>query len=53
MINPDTHQRAVDLINAQKVNIKPLITHRYGLEDVVAALQKQVENDSIKVLVKP
>ena len=35
MINPDTHQRAVDLINAQKVNIKPLITHRYGLEDVV------------------
>ncbi len=52
-INPDTHQRAVNLINAAKVNIEPLITHRYGLEAVTTAIQKQTESDSIKVIVKP
>jgi len=52
-INPNTHQRAVDLINAKKISVEHLITHRYGLEDVVAAIQKQTDQDSIKVLVKP
>lgn len=52
-INPDTHQRAVNLINAGKVNISPLITHRYGLDQVEEAIRKQSDPDSIKVLVKP
>jgi len=52
-INPDTHQRAVELLNAKKVQIAPLITHRYGLDGVAEAIQKQTEADSLKVLVKP
>lgn len=52
-INPDTHQRAVNLINAGRVNIKPLITHRFGLNQVEEAIRRQRDPDSIKVLVKP
>ena len=52
-INPDTQQRAVNLINGNKLNISPLITHRYGLEDVEAAILKQMDDESIKVLVTP
>lgn len=50
-VNPDTHFRAASLINHGKLNIKPLITHRYDLEQVDEAIQKQMANDSIKVLV--
>ncbi|MGI6148551.1 MAG: zinc-dependent alcohol dehydrogenase family protein [Firmicutes bacterium] len=52
-INPDTHQRAVNLINEGKVNTKPLITHRYGLDELEDAIRKQSDPDSIKVMVKP
>ena len=52
-INPDTHQRAVNLINEGKVNTKPLITHRYGLDELEDAIRKQRDPDSIKVMVKP
>jgi len=43
----------VELLNAKKVQIAPLITHRYGLDGVAEAIQKQTEADSLKVLVKP
>lgn len=52
-INPDTHQRAVNLIKSNKLIIKPLITHRYGLDEVETAIRKQMESESIKVLVTP
>jgi len=52
-INPDTQQRAVNLINENRLNISPLITHRYDLDGVQDAILKQMENDSIKVIVKP
>ncbi len=52
-INPDTHQRAVNLINSKRISIKPLITHRYGLDEVEEAIQKQMQSDSIKVVVVP
>ncbi len=52
-INPDTQQRAVNLINANKLNISPLITHRYGLDKVQDAILKQMDDESIKVIVKP
>ncbi len=52
-INPDTHQRAVNLLNQEKINIQRLITHRYGLDEAEEAIRKQSDGDSIKVLVKP
>lgn len=52
-INPDTQQRAVNLINENRLNLSPLITHRYDLEKVPEAIAKQMENDSMKVVVNP
>ena len=52
-INPDTHSRATDLLNAGLINVKPLITHRFGLDEMEQAIHTQTKNDSIKVIVKP
>lgn len=52
-INPDTHLRATQLINSGKLNLEPIITHRYSLDEVSDAIIKQMQNDSVKVLVVP
>lgn len=53
MINPDTHQRAVNLINSRRLEIKKLITHTYDISQLEEAILMQMSNDSIKVLVCP
>lgn len=53
IINPDTVQRAVDLLNCGRLQIEPLITHTYGLGRVEEAIQMQMCMESIKVLVHP
>lgn len=53
MINPDTHERAVNLINSGRLEIKKLITHTYGLGQLEEAVNKQMSSDSIKVVVHP
>lgn len=53
MINPDTHLRAVNLINNGKIELGRLITHRYGLKDLEQAIMTQMSNDSIKVVIHP
>jgi 2-desacetyl-2-hydroxyethyl bacteriochlorophyllide A dehydrogenase len=52
-INPDTHQRAVNLLNSNRLKIKELITHFYPLDHVEDAILMQMKNESIKVMVKP
>jgi 2-desacetyl-2-hydroxyethyl bacteriochlorophyllide A dehydrogenase len=52
-INPDTHRRAVQLINYGRLNLKPLITHRYPLNEVEQAILAQSGGDSVKVMVLP
>jgi 2-desacetyl-2-hydroxyethyl bacteriochlorophyllide A dehydrogenase len=53
MINPDTHQRAVNLINGGRLELKKLITHRYDLEHLDEAIHMQMGSESIKVMVCP
>lgn len=53
MVNPDTHARAVALLNQNRLKITPLITHCYPLEQVEEAIHMQMKADSVKVLVKP
>ena len=52
-VNPDTHDRAVALINAGKVDFGPIITHRYPLAELPEAIQAQSGSESIKVVVLP
>lgn len=52
-INPDTQQRAVDLLNSGKIVIEPIITHKYPVDQVKEAIEMQVSSESIKVIVTP
>ena len=53
MINPDTHQRAVNLINSGRLEIKKLLTHVYDMEHLEYAIRMQMSSESIKVIVHP
>lgn len=53
MINPDTHQRAVNLINGGRLELKKLITHVYDIDRLEEAIQMQMSSESIKVMVCP
>lgn len=52
-VNPDSHQEAVDLINAGRIQTAPIITHRFPIEQLEEAIHMQMSAESIKVLVKP
>lgn len=53
IINPDTNQRAIDLIDSGRIEIKKLITHVFDIDHVEDAIKCQMGNASIKVIVKP
>ena len=53
IINPDTNQRAADLIRSGRIQIKKLITHTFGIDRLEDAIRCQMGNESIKVIVKP
>lgn len=50
-VNPDTHQRAVELLNAGIIRTAPLITHRFPVAQTAQAIAMQKSAESIKVLV--
>lgn len=50
-VNPDTHSRAVALIASGRLNLKPLITHRFPVSRLEEAIKMQTGPESIKVLV--
>lgn len=52
MINPDTHQRAVNLINSGRIQLAPIITHRFPIEKLKDAILMQMSSESLKVLVE-
>lgn len=53
MINPDTHQRAVNLINSGRLELGKLITHTFPIEELEEAIKTQMGSESIKVMVCP
>lgn len=42
-----------ELISRKRLNLKPLITHCYPVEQLEEAIKKQMANDSVKVMVFP
>lgn len=53
MINPDTHERAVALLNSGRMQMEPLITHRFPLAQLEDAIRCQMGTESVKVIVRP
>lgn len=53
LINPDTFERAIELLNEGRVNLKPIITHAFPVDQLKEAIMMQQSSESIKVIVKP
>ena len=53
LINPDTHDRAVSLINHGRIQLEPLLTHFFPMDQLEQAILTQMGSESIKVLVEP
>ena len=49
----ETFQNVIRMVAAGRLDLSPIITARYGLEDTVAAIAKSVERADGKILVKP
>lgn len=52
-VNPNTHARAVALLNSGKLDFSGIITHRFPLDQLPEAIAMQMSSDSIKVVVCP
>ena len=53
LINPDTHGRAVEMINSGLIRLDDIITHSYPVERLEEAVKMQMSDASIKVLIEP
>ncbi|MDO4459893.1 MAG: zinc-dependent alcohol dehydrogenase family protein [Clostridia bacterium] len=51
-VNPDTHSRAVNIIASGRIDLGPIITHTFDVENLEDAIKMQMSNESIKVVVK-
>ena len=47
----NTYPIAVKLLESRKVDVKPLITHRFSLESIQSAFKKSESDEAIKVMV--
>jgi 2-desacetyl-2-hydroxyethyl bacteriochlorophyllide A dehydrogenase len=52
-VNPFTHARAVELLASKRVNVLPLITHRFPLSQADKALDMFGAPGSVKILLFP
>ena len=50
-VNPFTHARAVEMLSTKQVDVLPVISHRFALENISEALRVAQSRDAIKVLV--
>jgi threonine dehydrogenase-like Zn-dependent dehydrogenase len=49
----ETFPNVIRLVGAGRLDLSPIITARYGLEDTVAAIARSTERTDGKILVKP
>ena len=52
-VNPFTHSRAIELLASKQIDVMPIITHRFPLDDAVKALETAQGGEAIKVLLTP
>jgi 2-desacetyl-2-hydroxyethyl bacteriochlorophyllide A dehydrogenase len=52
-VNPYTHARAIELLASGLVDVAPLITHRFPIEEAAKALGTAGRRDAIKILILP
>ena len=47
------HKKALKMIENKKINLKPLITHKFNLKDIKKAYEVSLKGKSIKVSIRP
>ncbi len=47
------HKKALKMIENKKINLKPLITHKFNLKDIKKAYELSLKGKSIKVSIRP
>ncbi|MHB0999306.1 MAG: zinc-dependent alcohol dehydrogenase family protein [Armatimonadota bacterium] len=52
-VNPFTHSRAVKLLETRQVEVMPLVTHRFPLDDAAKAMELAQGKEAIKILLVP
>jgi len=52
-VNPFTHARAIELLASKQVEVMPLITHRFPLDETAKAFETAQGKDAVKVLLVP
>ncbi|HUV03732.1 MAG TPA: zinc-dependent alcohol dehydrogenase family protein [Armatimonadota bacterium] len=52
-VNPYTHARAIKLLASKQVEVMPLITHRFTLDESAKAFETAQSKDAVKVLLVP
>jgi len=53
MQTPYEFKRTLDLLASGILDVKPLITHRYALEDGTKAFQTAMKAEGLKVVINP
>ncbi len=52
-VNPNTHARALELLASKRIEVMPLVSYRFPLDEVVHALEIAQGQDAFKVLMAP
>lgn len=52
-VNPYTHARAIELMASGRVDVEPLVTHRFPIEESAKALSLAGSREALKILIKP
>lgn len=53
MQTPHEFKKALELLACGVIDLKPIITHRYGLRDGLAAFQTALKAEGLKVIINP
>ena len=52
-VNPFTHARAIELLASKQVEVMPLVTHRFPLDEAARGFETAQGKDAVKVLLVP
>ncbi|MBI2860436.1 MAG: alcohol dehydrogenase catalytic domain-containing protein [Chloroflexi bacterium] len=50
---PTTYRRVIELVASGQIDVKPLITHRFGVEQAELAFQTLMRSEGMKALIVP
>ena len=51
LISFSSWQTAIDMISCGKINVKPLVTHRFTLEETLQAFETAKSGAGVKVMI--